>query len=147
MCVHMQVMECSCLSWARLLCTLSRFVILLCRSFCVVLVCQCVKNWKLRVSLTSPSAPGQCPLPCEVMPDWPAARQNICFRGGETQMFGESARAGAESSCFWVLLPLCLPFSNPGGVCLQLKLPLTGATQLVLATGTNTMTAICKATR
>lgn len=149
MCVHVQLTECSLACHGRAFSapfhgSYTAVQELPCCS--TLPVCECVKNWKLRVSLTSPRAPGQCLLPCEVMPDWPAARQNICFRGGEMWMLGESTRAGAGSSCFWVLLPPCLPFSNPGGVYLQLKLPLTVATQLALAAGINTRTAVCEAT-
>lgn len=99
---------------------LDRVLVPVCRGFGSVLLCihtfyQCMRKWKLRVSLTSLSIPSQCLLPCEVMPDWPSARKNICFTGwGNVDAGRVSVMAGAGSSCFRMLLPPCLPFSRLG---------------------------------
>lgn len=84
---------------------------------CSALFCQCMRKWKLRVSLTSLSIPSQGLMPCEVMPDWPAARKNICFTGwGNVHAGRAPVMAGAGSSCFRVLLPPWLPLSKVGGL-------------------------------
>lgn len=145
MCVHMQVTECS------LACHGCAFSAPYHRSYIAVqelLRCSSLsvcEELETKSQSNLPKYPGQCPLPCKVMPDWPAARQNICFRGRETRMLGSppgQVLEAAVSGCCCLLASLLAT----RGVCLQLKLPLMGATQLALATGTNTRTAVCEAT-
>lgn len=114
MCVHMQVTECS------LACHGCAFSAPYHGSYIAVQELLRCSSLSVCEELETKSQPNlsKCPRPV------PAAMQGDArlassqakhlLQGRGNSDARESSRAGPGSSCFWVLLPPCLPFSNQG---------------------------------